>query len=118
MPINYSKYPPNWKDVIRPRILARDHYKCKWCQLPHRAVGYRDERGNFVICDEFMEDWAKKVKKRVFTIFLTVAHLNHDPSDNADENLAALCQKCHLNYDRPVNIAKRRRRRKDALKKP
>lgn len=118
MPIDYSKYPPNWKDVIRPRILKRDNYACKFCLLPQRAVGYRELNGSFVICDEFMEEWARKADKRVFTIFLTVAHLCHDPMCEKDEHLAALCQKCHLNHDRPVNIMKRRRRRADALKKP
>ena len=33
-------------------------------------------------------------------IVLTCAHLNHDPADNADSNLKALCQWCHLNYDK------------------
>jgi hypothetical protein len=28
-----------------------------------------------------------------------VAHLNHTPMDCRDENLAALCQRCHLRYD-------------------
>jgi len=34
--------------------------------------------------------------------FLTIAHLDHDRDnfDVFDERLAALCQKCHLNYDR------------------
>ncbi|MCW2243618.1 HNH endonuclease [Azospirillum canadense] len=32
-------------------------------------------------------------------VVLTVAHLNHDPTDCRDENLAAMCQKCHLTYD-------------------
>ncbi len=118
MPIDYSKYPSNWKDVIRPAILIRDHYRCKHCSLAHRARGYRDEKGNFVECDEFMEKWAKKNFKRVHDIILTIAHLDQNVTNNDYENLAALCQKCHLHHDRPFNIAKRRRRRKDALKKP
>lgn len=45
-------------------------------------------------------------------IVLTVAHLNHDPSDCADENLAALCQQCHNRLDAPMRragIVERRR---------
>ncbi len=34
-------------------------------------------------------------------IVLTTAHLDHDPENNADENLRLLCQWCHLNYDGP-----------------
>ncbi len=33
-------------------------------------------------------------------VVLTVAHLNQDPTDNRDENLKALCQRCHLAHDR------------------
>lgn len=36
---------------------------------------------------------------RVIRIILTVAHLNHDCTDNRDENLEALCQWCHFNHD-------------------
>lgn len=32
-------------------------------------------------------------------IVLTVAHLDHNIENNATDNLAALCQKCHLRYD-------------------
>lgn len=111
MPIDYKKYPANWKDVIRPRILKRDHYQCKWCGLSHRIEGYREANGRFVECDEFMAGWARRSGKRVFMIILTVAHLDQDRTNNEDENLAALCQKCHLNHDRPFNIIKRRERR-------
>ncbi len=36
---------------------------------------------------------------RVIRVVLTVAHLNHIAGDDRDENLAALCQWCHLIYD-------------------
>ena len=46
-------------------------------------------------------------------IVLTMAHLTHDPLRNDDEDLAMLCQWCHLNYDR--NQHKQTRQvRKDA----
>ena len=32
-------------------------------------------------------------------VVLTVAHLDHDITNNEPDNLAALCQKCHLRYD-------------------
>lgn len=82
MPCDYSKYPKNWKTEIRPRILARskgdgDYEKCEWCGAPnYRQLVGRESR-----------------------VVLTIAHLNHDTTDNRDENLAALCQRCHLSYD-------------------
>ena len=33
-------------------------------------------------------------------VILTTAHLNHVPEDVSDENLCAMCQACHLSYDR------------------
>ena len=33
-------------------------------------------------------------------IVLTVAHLDHTPENCDYENLKALCQKCHNNYDK------------------
>lgn len=32
-------------------------------------------------------------------VVLTIAHLNQDVSDSSDENLAALCQRCHNSWD-------------------
>lgn len=107
MPIDYSKYPPDWKDKIRPDILRRDHYKCKFCRIQHRAIGYRDKSGQFIECDNFMEMWAEKAGKRVFQVILTIAHLDQNIENNDYSNLAALCQKCHLNHDRPYNQVKR-----------
>ena len=42
-------------------------------------------------------------------VILTVAHLNHKPEDNRDENLRAMCQACHLSYDRRHHAQTRRR---------
>ena len=33
-------------------------------------------------------------------VVLTIAHLDHRPENNAMGNLRALCQRCHLSYDR------------------
>jgi hypothetical protein len=31
---------------------------------------------------------------------LAAAHLGHDPTNNRPRNLKALCQRCHMLYDR------------------
>lgn len=51
--------------------------------------------------------------ERRVRIILTVAHLNHRPGDDRDENLKALCQWCHLNYDK-LHHKETRSMRKDA----
>jgi len=45
-------------------------------------------------------------------VVLTVAHLDHDRDnfDVQDSRLRALCQRCHLNHDRPHNIIKRKKK--------
>lgn len=45
---------------------------------------------------------------KVTRVVLATAHRNHDTSDNAAANLAALCQRCHLLHDRPEHQRRRR----------
>lgn len=52
-------------------------------------------------------------KARRIRVILTVAHLNHTPGDDRDENLKALCQWCHFNYDK-LHHKETRCLRKDA----
>lgn len=105
MPIDYSKYPPNWKTEIVPRILKRANGCCEECDVPNYALIYRPEKGSSKwelapvghASDALALDGHKLIK-----IILTIAHLNHDKEnfDVKDEELKALCQRCHLNYDR------------------
>ena len=80
MPINYSRYPPNWETEIRPRILERAGHCCELCDV----ANYKENpvTGSRVI--------------------LTIAHLDDDAEnwDVTDDRLMALCQRCHLELDR------------------
>jgi len=96
-------YPDDWEEISL-RIRARAQGKCEWCGAengkPHPITGSK--------------------------VMLTVAHLGapkpdgsagdkRDKLDCRDENLAALCQRCHLNYDRDEhqqNAALTRRQKK------
>lgn len=42
-------------------------------------------------------------------VVLTVAHLDHTPEHCEDGNLAAMCQGCHLHYDREHHAQTRAR---------
>lgn len=42
-------------------------------------------------------------------VVLTVAHLDHDTTNNRPENLRAWCQRCHLTYDAEHHAANRRK---------
>jgi hypothetical protein len=52
---------------------------------------------------------------RTVHVVLTIAHLNHTPGDDRDENLKAYCQWCHLHYDEAFHRATRAAR-KDAAR--
>lgn len=124
MPIDYKNYPSNWKTEIRPSILKRDCNKCKFCGLVNGLSIYRDKDGNpyeiemtFDAMDEFGYDYFENELSNCAEIYnpikivLTIAHLDYDRENNDYENLAALCQRCHLNHDRKHNIEKRKRER-------
>jgi hypothetical protein len=79
MPIDYSTYPSDWK--LRSRFVRfyRARNRCEWCGVengqPHPVTGSK--------------------------VVLTVAHVfDMDHMAASLLNLAALCQKCHLNHDR------------------
>lgn len=115
MPIDYSKYPPNWKTEIVPAIRKRSGDKCECCGLKNKQEVYSTK---FQIKDEktgrykFQTVWFsnesdairetrhwegyKKVK-----VVLTTAHLDHDETNWSVslDRLKHLCQICHLRYD-------------------
>lgn len=78
MPINYHEYHPKWRLISRLIRNIRANNKCEWCGAPnwepHPVTGSR--------------------------VVLTVAHIDHDKTNNRFGNLAALCQRCHLWHDR------------------
>lgn len=84
-----NHYPRNWPAISRHIRLVRAESRCECageCGL------HRGRR-----CTERNGDKAAWARGRVV---LTVAHLNHRPEDVRHENLKAMCNKCHLLYDR------------------
>lgn len=98
--MDYSQYHPDWKDIIRPSILKRDQYKCKVCGVRHKSRVYRTSNGGYIECDEFMEKWAIESGRKVITLFLQIAHLDHNKSNNDPANLQALCPIHHAKHDK------------------
>lgn len=126
MPIDYSKYPPNWKTEIRPRILERADNMCEICFVKnHRFIKrlkflkkeyyimgnevYHYPNGKYAgrVADvpSCMKENLKEIK-----IVLTIAHLDHDEENwnVKDDRLMAMCQKCHLKYDVKEKINRRK----------
>lgn len=75
-PENRARYPRDWK-IISKRIRIRAGSRCEFCGIPDGDV----QPGSGAI------------------VVLTVAHMDHVPENCSDENLKALCQKCHNSYD-------------------
>ena len=122
MPMNKANYAPDWRSISL-RIRERDGWTCKWCGIEHNAIIRRLEDdvsytyyGQYTTKDEWDRKWARALPKLV-RIVLTVAHIDHDSTNNTDDNLAALCQRCHLRHDaqqHTSNAARTRRARKIA----
>ena len=108
MPIDYSKYPKNWLKEIRPAILERAGHKCEFCGVKNHTFGYRDEIGRFIelTIDQMESYYYNQImapaenRIKAFKIILTIAHLDQDIKNNNHSNLRALCQCCHLRWDR------------------
>jgi len=115
MPIDYSKYPSDWKSGIVPRILKRANHKCEFCGIENKSKvtsipikitdGMRNKIKRFWITNQGdiarMSPFSLGGDIKEITVVLTIAHLDHDEEnhDVEDSRLAALCQSCHLNYD-------------------
>lgn len=117
-------YPLDWRELSQSIRFRRAKGYCQRCGRPHGqlvcvlddgrwydASGglWRDGHGkrvrtNLPAPEAHADNW----EHRWTLVRLACAHLNHDPSDNAATNLAALCQRCHLIHDRPHHLARRR----------
>jgi tRNA(Ile)-lysidine synthase TilS/MesJ len=117
MPIDYAKYPKNWKSEIRPAILERAKNCCEQCEVENKSIGYRNKFGHFIAYQEIEDalerhgyDYfehelshcydARGNPTKAIKIVLTIAHLDHDITNNNYSNLKALCQRCHINLDK------------------
>ena len=111
-PENKARYPSDWA-AIRERILIRADNRCEQCKVPNRtriARGQGDDAGTYMNDDAEVFDaetgehlgqcrMSDYDVARMTDIVLTIAHLDHQPENCADDNLRALCQRCHLAYD-------------------
>ena len=104
MPMNKSLYPKNWHTIAN-NVKNSAKWRCQDCEKPCRMQGERLEdfidRISFewhcILIEDCDEEYGYQLKPGRFV--LTVAHLNHDPSDNSPGNLRALCSVCHLRHD-------------------
>ena len=79
-------YPPNWPAISKRVRFQRAGGRCEKCGAQHGKP--HPETGSLVV--------------------LSTAHLDHDPANNSESNLAALCQACHNRYDATKRAANRK----------
>ena len=128
MAIDYSLYPKNWKTVIRPDILKRANNCCEKCGIANHSYIFRSDvnGADYLLFDPVTDQLTYPDGQPIrmsetpdeYPIYeppsyvrLTIAHLDQDITHNDYSNLAALCERCHLGHDMPVNIRTRRRNR-------
>jgi len=125
-------YGREWREVTRPRILARAGNKCEQCGKPNHALvetvtspywnrmwwrrlgafaAWRNAFGETTV----LEIAGENSNMHRVRVVLTIAHLDHTPGHDEDANLKALCQWCHLNYDK-LHHHETRSTRKDAAR--
>jgi hypothetical protein len=122
MPIkreNYALYPggsptsKEWK-ALRATILDRAGNACENCKAPNGILivrGIGSDAGTYMHFDGGAVHDAETGEKlgyargseynagKLIRVVLTIAHLDHDPTNNDPQNLKALCQMHHLRHD-------------------
>ncbi len=117
------RYPKNWRMISKRVRFDRAGACCEWCAKPHGLAVRVGAKGCWAGPDGQWFDpfgrklpgpmpwpndqWWKHVIQhggeppsiRESVVILQTAHLDHDPENCADENLVALCQFCHAEYD-------------------
>ena len=123
--LRYLYRKPEWF-AARKICLDRANGRCEWCGKPKGDVRQAlDRTGRWF--DEETHSWRRppafgkpgaeqlgmeKPKRVEFRrCILGAAHLDHNPENNAEANLAGLCGRCHLLYDGPHHRQTARLRR-------
>ena len=101
-PENLKRYPVDWK-AVSLAIKERAGWRCE-CE-GECGRGTHDGR-----CPNLHGEPAYGTGSKVV---LTTAHLDHTPENCGPENLKAMCQGCHLHYDKEHHAQTAYRTRKE-----
>lgn len=104
-----SRYGDNWEKISRT-IRRIANQRCEWCGIANGIPLPSGRKGKVVL-----------TVAHLGTPFANKAGDRHDKHDVRRENLACLCQACHLRYDLPDHLqhAKetRQRKKREAIEK-
>lgn len=123
-PENKARYPKDWPQISRRIRFERAGNRCEECGVKNYEIGGRTRDGQWhkarvLGCNRELPEpgtwsWCDGPNGthhlRIVRIILTVAHLDHIPENCADDNLRAMCQRCHNLYDAAMRRAGIRQR--------
>jgi len=95
---NRDRYPPDWP-AISLAIKERAGWRCECLGECGRRTHGRER------CPNVHQGMAYGTGS---VVILTTAHLDHTPENCDPANLRAMCQGCHLHYDRDHHAETRR----------
>jgi hypothetical protein len=104
-PENRHRYPADWAKISRRIRFERAASRCECAG----ECGRGTHTGR---CPNLHGAGAYGTGSQVV---LTVAHLDHTPENCDDSNLRAMCQGCHLHYDRGHHAETRAATRRAAV---
>lgn len=111
-PENRQRYPSDWRDISLRIRFDRADGRCECegeCGSTKHVWWKRLHNLGLEPTPRCPNEHGKPSQWNSSTIVvLTTAHLNHVPEDCGDDNLRAMCQSCHLNYDREHHAKTRR----------
>lgn len=104
-------YGPDWPAISQRIRFDRAGGRCEACGRPHGALIITTPNGGW-IDPATGEAWLPGGRAAAFRgttrVFLATAHLDHNPANNDDSNLKALCQRCHMVNDLWQHVRQRR----------
>jgi hypothetical protein len=98
-PENRKRYPAEWPAISWVIRWVRALGRCECRGECENAAFWKDR------CDAIN---GQPHPRTGSTVVLTVAHLDHTPENCHPANLRAMCQGCHLRYDRDHHAETRR----------
>lgn len=104
-PENRDRYPAEWPAISWVIRFIRAGGRCECRGECGRPVDHLERDGR---CVNHNGEAAHRTYSKVV---LTVAHLDHMPENCHPANLRAMCQGCHLHYDRDHHAETRRHTR-------
>lgn len=123
MAMDKRKYPKDWDAISHHVRFERAGGKCEQCGAVHGSWIYRklDNPAEWSVLDdeEFVYKHGHEYADKPTRVILTVHHIGadypdgrpgdpRDKMDCRDENLIALCQRCHLMADLPHHMENRK----------